>query len=477
MPKRSRLRSLPLAAVLIFILVVSVSTVIAEEQGETAGGKEKAGELGKEALGTAPAPAKEGSVYLEVTGTGSTTGLVFNLINKTDQHQVVIIPTGTPFTSTLSDCSSYQTGRIPPMVVEPGETLTREFPAYSVDRNLAPAPTAASVRYAPHTGPLSPQQELIRELIVVADTLQDLHTACGKVVEPGDLIGLTPATGAGHAPPDWPRRDAMLLGWLQLWEDDVWSYDVPGNLGFDLSSLLNIPSTVTFVMPEAQRLKANLFSRDGKGEAALIKPTGEMEVELAPTDDPEVAGFNIVKFKVYAGSTEVLGESGEDIIVTLNSPEEGTGLLNMTTGDVKGAVSLKAWGEDYDKPLITTAAYTGRLDFSTKKLSLNMNGISFEPVGLEKGLYQLMMPEKFWDAVHLYAIWDETNDAGKKELREIMTEQLRTKFPEERAEELADMVTKEIIEMADEIQDLQEDLKDDGFDFSRLDPSLKLREL
>jgi uncharacterized protein (UPF0335 family) len=39
------------------------------------------------------------------------------------------------------------------------------------------------------------------------------------------------------------------------------------------------------------------------------------------------------------------------------------------------------------------------------------------------------------------------------------------------------MVTKEIIEMVDEVQDLQEDLKDDGFDFSRLDPSLKLHEL
>ncbi len=88
-----------------------------------------------------------------------------------------------------------------------------------------------------------------------------------------------------------------------------------------------------------------------------------------------------------------------------------------------------------------------------------------------------MRPEKFWDAVHLYAIWDETSDAGKKELREIMNEQLRTRFPEDRAEELADMVTKGIIKMADEVQDLQEDLKDDGFDFSSLDPSLKLREL
>ncbi|MEE9487325.1 MAG: hypothetical protein V3W00_01290 [Candidatus Brocadiales bacterium] len=93
------------------------------------------------------------------------------------------------------------------------------------------------------------------------------------------------------------------------------------------------------------------------------------------------------------------------------------------------------------------------------------------------GLYQRIQPEKFWNAVHLYAIWDETSDAGKKELREIMTEQLRTRFSEERAEEPADMVTKEIIEMADEVQDLQEDLKDDGFDFSRLDPSLRLREL
>jgi hypothetical protein len=475
----------------ILILAVSVPIAIAEEQGEkagggdpsmqpaggTAGGKKNAGEPGKETLETATVPAKEGSVYLEVTGTGSTTGLVFNLINKTDQHQVVIISTGTPFTSTLSGFSPYQTGRIPPIFIEPGETLTREFPAYSVDRNLAPAPTAASVKYTLHTGPLSEQQELIRELIIVADTMRDLHTACGKVVEPGDLIGLTPATGTGYAPPDWPARDAILLGWLQLWEDDIWSYDVPGGLGFDLSSPLDIPSTVTFVMPEVQRLKANLSSKDDNAEVVLFNPTGEMEVELVPTDDPEITGFNIVKFKVYAGSTEVLGESGEDIIVTLNSAKEGTGRLNMTTGEVKGVVSLKAWGEDYDKPLIATAAYTGRFDFPTKKLSLNMNGISFEPVELEQGLYQRVQPEKFWNAVHLYAIWDETSDAGKNELREIMTEQLRTRFSEERAEELADMVTKEIIKMADEVQDLQEDLKDDGFDFSRLDPSLKLHEL
>ncbi|MEE9558613.1 MAG: hypothetical protein V3V94_03920 [Candidatus Brocadiales bacterium] len=50
-----------------------------------------------------------------------------------------------------------------------------------------------------------------------------------------------------------------------------------------------------------------------------------------------------------------------------------------------------------------------------------------------------------------------------------MTEQLKTRFPEERAEEPAGMATKEIIEMADEVQDLQEDLKDEGFDFSKLD--------
>ncbi len=419
----------------------------------------------------------DGRLDLEVSGTGDTAGLIFDLINRTDEHLCVIIPTGTPLATTFSGCSPYQTGRIPPVVVEPGETLTREFPAYSVDRDLAPAPAAASVKYTLQTGPLSEQQELIAELIVVADTMQELHAASGKVVEPGDLIGLTLATGTGYAPPDWPARDAVLLGWLQLWEDDVWSYDVPGGLGFDLSGPLNVPSTIKFVMPDVQRVKANLSSKDGKGEAALLNPTGELEVELVPTDDPEIVGFNIVKFKVYAGSIELLGESGEGFIVTLNSPEESMGLLNMMTGEVEGTLSLKAWGEDYDKALIVAAAYTGRFDFSAKKLSLNMNGISFKPVKLGRGLYQFMRPEKFWDAVHLYAIWDETSDAGKKELRKIMTEQLLAKFPEERAEELANMVTKEIIKMADEVEDLQEDLKDEEFDFSKLDPSLRLREL
>ncbi len=120
------MRFIPLAVVVIFILAVSVPIVIAEEQGEkagggdpsmqpasgTAGGKEKAGEPEKGAPETAT--AKEGSVYLDVTGTGSTTGLVFNLTNKTDRRQVMIIPTGTPLTTTFSGCSPYQTGRIPP---------------------------------------------------------------------------------------------------------------------------------------------------------------------------------------------------------------------------------------------------------------------------------------------------------------------------------------------------------------------------
>lgn len=39
---------------------------------------------------------------------------------------------------------------------------------------------------------------------------------------------------------------------------------------------------------------------------------------------------------------------------------------------------------------------------------------------LGHGFYQRMKPEKFWEAVHLYAIWAETNDLGKKELREVI---------------------------------------------------------
>ncbi|MEE9584905.1 MAG: hypothetical protein V3W51_05420 [Candidatus Brocadiales bacterium] len=482
------MRFFPLAVVVILILAVSVPIAIAEEQGKkagggdpsmqpaggTAGGKEKAGEPEKGARETAT--AKEGLVYLDVTGTGSTTGLVFNLTNKTDRRQVMIIPTGIPLTTRLSGCSPYQTGRIPPIVLEPGETLTREFPAYSVDRNLAPAPTVASVKYALHTGPLSPQQELIRQLIVVADAMEDLHTACGKVIEPDDLIGLTPATGTGHAPPDWPGRDAILLNLLQLRQDDIWRYEVPGELELDLSGPLVIPGTINFTLPEAPELKANISSEDEEGEAVFSGPTGKIEVKLEPTDNPEIVEFNIIRLEGRADPFKALDKSRKDINVTLNSLEKCTGLLNINTGGVMGTVSFKAWGKKYKEPFPVAAAYTGRFDMPAKKLSLKLRGTSFEPVKPEQDLYQLMRPEKFWDAVHLYAIWDETGDAGKKDLREVMTEQLLAKFPEKRAEEFADMVTKEIMDKVDEVQDLQKKLEKEGFDFSTLDPTLKRRE-
>ncbi len=86
----------------------------------------------------------------------------------------------------------------------------------------------------------------------------------------------------------------------------------------------------------------------------------------------------------------------------------------------------------------------------------------------EPSLYQTVQPEKFWEAVHLYAIWDETNDTGKKELTEVMTAQLMAQFPEGRAEEIAEMMAREVMDMVDGVQGVHEDLKDEGFDFSKL---------
>jgi hypothetical protein len=70
-----------------------------------------------------------------------------------------------------------------------------------------------------------------------------------------------------------------------------------------------IPGTIKFVRPEIDELKANISSKDENGKVVLFKPTGELEVALAPTDDQEIVEFNIIKLKAYTNSYEVLGES------------------------------------------------------------------------------------------------------------------------------------------------------------------------
>lgn len=200
-----------------------------------------------------------------------------------------------------------------------------------------------------------------------------------------------------------------------------------------------------------------------------------MKVSVKPTDNPAVLKFDITELSARADSFEVIGKSKKDINMVLGSPEKSTGFLNINTGKVNGTVSVKAWGRKHKEPFPAAGTFTGRFDFPTRKLSMSFNGLSFEPVELKQEIYQQVQPEKFWDAVHLYTIWRETNDVGKKELRTVMTEQLKKEFPEERSEELSQMVTTEIMGRVKEVQKLHKKLKKEDFDFSRLDTTLKLR--
>lgn len=447
-----------------------------------------------------PTLIDEGLLDMEVTGTGTTTSLVFNLTNKTDEHLGMIIPTGTLVTTASEGYQPYQTGCIPPIVLEPGETLTREFPAYCTDNELEPAPAEESVKYTPQTDPLTEQQKEITELIITANAVEDLYTTCGSVAEPDDFVseGLLQKPYAmstiwhptfvrdsvlGGVIREEPYDPYYLLRWLYGFEEGWSLYSVPpfSPLGFMLDGALAFPGTLTFGLEkELPELKFSLSyvekDKEETNEMVVAKPRGNVEVSVETTDDPEIVRFNISKLSAYSPSVTFRGVNRGDVMLTPNSPEKNNGTLNINTGEVRGTASLKAFGEEFDEPFPVAVAYNGHLDFATKVLNLEASGISFEPVKLEKeGLYQKMRPEKFWDAVHLYTIWDETNDVGKKELRKVMTEQLKTEFPEGRAEELADMVTTEIMDKVEEVKDLHKELKEEKFDFSRLDPTLKWR--
>lgn len=200
-----------------------------------------------------------------------------------------------------------------------------------------------------------------------------------------------------------------------------------------------------------------------------------MAVSLAPTGNPDVVRFNITTLEARAPSFKAMGKSRGDINLALNPTDESTGTLNLKTGEVRGTVSVKARGKKYDAPFPAVASYRGRFDIPAKKLRLDVRGVSFEPVNLEKGLYERIRPEKFWDSVQLYSIWEDTNDLGEEELAEVMTEQLRADFPKERVGELAAMVAREIFHRVDRVRERHKKLKKERVDFSVLDPTLKWR--
>lgn len=401
-----------------------------------------------------------GLVDMECTGTGKTDTIVVNLTNKTDEPILAIIPAGTPLITGSEGYQPYQTGAIPPLFLEPGKTLTRECPAWCTNNDLEPAPAEASVTYTFQAGPATSQQEKIRELILLTDYMEDLHTVCGSVVEPDDFVQLP------------LQPDTESAG-----QKEHEPFPQFTSLSFDLSSPLEFPGTMQFSLSaEDGILKSNISSKDDKkGEIVFSNPQGKVEVSVKPTDNPAVLKFDITELSAKADSFEVIGKSNGDINMVLGSPEKSTGFLNINTGEVNGTVSVKASGKKYKDPFPAAGTFTGRFDFPTRKLSLSFNGLSFEPVELKQEIYQLVQPEKYWDAVHLYTIWGETNDVGRKELKAVMTEQLKAEFPGERSEELSQMVTTEIMNRVKEVQKLHKKLKKEEFDFSKLDPTLKLR--
>jgi hypothetical protein len=403
---------------------------------------------------------ENGLVDMECTGTGRTDAVVVNLTNKTSEPILVVIPAGTPLVTDSDGYQPYQTGVIAPFFLEPRKTLTRECPAWCTDNDLEPAPVDGSAKYTLQTGPFTPQQELVREHILVADYMEDLHTLCGDVVEPDDFV----------QSPQPPTTKSVG-------QKEPNNIPQSTSLNFNLSSPLEFPGTMQFSLnAEGGILKYNISSKNDKiEEVVFTNPQGKVDVSIMLTENPEVLKFDITKLSAQADSFELSGNSMGDINMELGSTGKSTGFLNINTGEVNGTVSVKAWGNKYEDPFPAAGTFTGSFDFPTRKLSMSINGHSFDPVKLESGPYQTNQPEKFWDSVHLYSVWSETNNIGEKELRAVMTEQLKAEFPEEKAEELSQMVTTEIMDRVEEVQTLHEKLKKDEFDFSMLDPTLKLR--
>ena len=407
----------------------------------------------------ATALIENGLVDMEITGAGTTTDLVFSLTNKTDEPILAVIPAGTPLVTDSDGYQPYQTSVIAPFFLEPGQTLTRECPAWCTDNDLEPAPADGSAKYTLQTSSFTPQQEKVRELILVADYMEDLHTFCGSVAEPEDFVQLP------QPPADSVEQKA--------------TQNIPQStsLSFDLSSPLEFPGTMQFSLSaEDGILKHNISSKDDKEEEIVFtNPQGKVEVSVKITDNPALLKFDITELSASADSFEVSGDSKGDINIVLGSPEKSTGFLNINTGEVNGTICVNASGNKYKDPFPAAGTFTGMFDFPTRKLSMSFNGLSFEPVKLEKGPYQRSQPEKFWETVHLYAVWGETNKIGREELTELMTEQFSASYPEEKAGKLGNMVAGEIMDRVNEVQTLHEELKKEEFDFSVLDPTLKFR--
>ena len=403
---------------------------------------------------------KNGLVGMEITGAGTTTDLVFNLTNKTDEPILAVIPAGTPLVTDSEGYQPYQTGIIAPFFLEPGQTLTRECPAWCTDNDLEPAPADGSAKYTLQTSSFTPQQEKVKELILLADYMEDLHIFCGDVVEPDDFV----------QSPQPPATTSV---------EQKASKNIPQStsLSFDLSSPLEFPGTMQFSLSaEDSILKHSISSKDDKNEEIVFtNPQGKVEVSVKLTDNPALLKFDITELSASADSFEVSGNSKGDINIVLDSPEKSTGFLNINTGEVNGTVCVNASGNKYKDPFPAAGTFTGMFDFPTRKLSMSFNGLSFEPVKLEKGLYQTSQPEKFWETVHLYTVWGETNNIGREELTELMTEQFSASYPEEKAGKLGNMVAGEIMDRVNEVQTLHEELKEEEYDFSMLDPTLKFR--
>ncbi|MDO8137580.1 MAG: hypothetical protein Q6354_08065 [Candidatus Brocadiales bacterium] len=427
---------------------------------------------------------------LSIRGTGTTTGMTLTLTNKTDSKCMVVIPTGTLLEPENQAYSPYQVGYVPPVLLWPGRTATVKVPAFCADSEKRLAPPDGSVAYTPHKGPLTPRQEKLTELIVVTKAFKGLHETCGDAVEPDDL--LAPYNKTPQKPFSWffseffsdmediPEEDLWVVKlmerFLEMPEGSrFWSYILDVPLDFKLSSPLEFPGNAQFQLGMIYELETGISSRKEKGKAVFSNPTGKVAVSLAPTGNPNIVKFNITALEAHAPSFKAMGKSRGDINLTLNSPENSAGTLNIKTGEVKGTVSVKAWGKKYDAPFPAAASYRGRFDIPTRKLSLNVKGISFEPAKLERGIYERIRPEKFWDSVQLYSIWKDTNDLGEEELTAVMTEQLRADFSKERAEGLAAMVAKEIFHRVDDVHERHKKLKKEKMDFSMLDPTLRWR--